>query len=130
MVLSKNKYNNKKVVIDDITFDSKAEARFYLNIKGSGLDYELQPKFLLQEAFKKNGKTYRKIEYIADFKIGNRIIDIKGVETEAFKIKRKIFEYKYQDFRLECLKECPKRFSQHATFGFIELDLYKKLLRK
>ena len=30
-------------------------------------DLELQPRFLLQESFKKNGKTYRKIEYVADF---------------------------------------------------------------
>lgn len=28
---------------------------------------QLQPRFLLQESFKKNGKTYRKIEYVADF---------------------------------------------------------------
>ena len=32
-----------------------------------GLELELQKVFELQEGFKKNGKTYRKIEYIADF---------------------------------------------------------------
>ena len=28
-----NKYSNKKVVLDGITFDSKAEAKYYLHLK-------------------------------------------------------------------------------------------------
>lgn len=69
---------------------------------------ELQPKFLLQESFKKKGKTYRKIEYIADFKYienGQVIVeDVKGMETKEFKIKRKLFEYKYPDLELKIIK--------------------------
>lgn len=67
-----NKYRNKKVQIDRYVFDSIAEGRRYrelalLERTGEITNLELQPKFLLLESFKKNGKTYRKIEYIADF---------------------------------------------------------------
>lgn len=67
-----NKYRNKKVIVDDYIFDSIQESRRYKELKlllraGEISNLELQPKFLLQDSFKKNGKTYRKIEYIADF---------------------------------------------------------------
>lgn len=67
-----NKYRNKKIVIDNIKFDSKLEANRYVELKllqraGKIKNLELQPRFLIQEGFKKNGKTFRKIEYVADF---------------------------------------------------------------
>lgn len=67
-----NKYRNKKVQVDMYVFDSKAESKRYKELAllekvGEICNLELQPRFLLQESFKKNGKTYRKIEYIADF---------------------------------------------------------------
>lgn len=67
-----NKYRNKKVVIDGIKFHSQAEGSRYLELKlltraKEISNLQLQPHFLLQEEFKKNGKTYKKIEYIADF---------------------------------------------------------------
>ena len=60
-----NKYRNKKVQIDRYVFDSIAEGRRYrelalLERAGEITNLELQPRFLLQESFKKNGKTYRK----------------------------------------------------------------------
>ena len=67
-----SKYQNKKTQIDMYVFDSIAESKRYkelalLEKAGQIKELKLQPKFLLQEGFKKNGKTYRKIEYIADF---------------------------------------------------------------
>lgn len=67
-----NKYRNKKTQVDMYVFDSIAESKRYkelalLQRAGEIQNLELQPRFLLQESFKKNGKTYRKIEYIADF---------------------------------------------------------------
>ena len=67
-----NKYRNKKVIVDDYIFDSIQESRRYKELKlllraGEISNLQLQPRFLLQEGFKKNGKTYRKIEYVADF---------------------------------------------------------------
>jgi len=81
-----NKYNNKKVQVDMYVFDSIAEARRYKELAllqkvGTIKELELQPKFLLQEGFKKNGKTYKPIYYIADFQYleGNKMIveDVK-----------------------------------------------------
>lgn len=108
-----NKYRNTKVVIDGIRFDSKAEGRRYQELKlllraGKIFDLKLQPRFLLIEGFKKNGKTWRKTEYVADFSYienGRRIVeDVKGKETDVFKIKHKLFEYKYPEFELRIVK--------------------------
>lgn len=94
-----SKYYNRKTTIDGITFDSKKEALRYQELKFLEIAEEihsltLQPKFVLQESFKHNGKTYRKIEYIADFSylIDDIIIieDVKGVQTDVFKIKEKM----------------------------------------
>lgn len=67
-----NKYRNKKVIVEDYVFDSIAESRRYKELKlllkaNKISDLKLQPRFLLQDSFKKNGKTFRKIEYVADF---------------------------------------------------------------
>ena len=108
-----NKYKNKKVQINCYVFDSIAESRRYkelalLEKAGEIENLQLQPKFLLQESFKKNGKTYRKIEYIADFMYEEKgkviVEDVKGMETKEFKIKRKLFEYKYPDLELKLIK--------------------------
>ena len=108
-----NKYRNKKVQVDMYVFDSIAESRRYKELKllekaGKIQNLELQPHFLLQEAFKKNGRTFRKIEYIADFKYienGKTIVeDVKGIQTDVFKLKYKLFEKKYQDLELKIIK--------------------------
>lgn len=108
-----NKYKNKKVQIDMYVFDSIAESRRYkelalLEKAGEIENLQLQPKFLLQDSFKKNGKTYRKIEYIADFmyKEKGKVIveDVKGKETEVFKLKHKLFEKKYPGLELRIIK--------------------------
>ena len=100
----KNKYNAKKTVIDGIKFDSKAEGKRYEVLKkrekaGEISGLTLQPRFTLQEKFKHDGKTIRKIEYIADFeytKNGQQTVeDVKGVKTDVYKLKKKIFLMKY-----------------------------------
>lgn len=107
-----NKYRNKKVIVDDYIFDSIQESKRYKELKlllkvGKIQDLELQPHFLLQESFRKNGKTYRKIEYIADFKYienGKTIVeDVKGLQTDVFKIKHKLFEKKYPELELRII---------------------------
>lgn len=67
-----NKYSNIKTVVDGIKFDSRKEANYYCELKlllrqGIIKDLVLQPRFELQPSFKLNGKTIRKIEYVADF---------------------------------------------------------------
>ena len=108
-----NKYRNQETVIDGIKFQSKKEANRYCELKllekaKEIEELKLQPKFILQEGFKKDGVTYRAITYVADFSYihkGKMIVqDVKGVETEVFKLKRKLFEYKYPDLKLELIK--------------------------
>lgn len=106
-----SKYHSKKVILDNIKFDSKKEKNRYEELKileQAGLikDIELQKVFELQPSFKKNGKTYRKITYKADFYYYdnhlNRYVveDVKGFKTEVYKIKKKLFEYVYKDMEL------------------------------
>lgn len=108
-----SKYNNKKTQIDMYVFDSTKEAKRYKELKlleraGEINNLELQPHFLLQESFRKNDKTYRKIEYVADFKYtenGKTIVeDVKGLQTEVFKIKHKLFEKKYPELELRIIE--------------------------
>lgn len=55
---TRSKYNAKKVVIDNIKFDSKAEAAYYQQLKllkltGEVTSFDLQPEFTLQDSFRK-----------------------------------------------------------------------------
>lgn len=107
-----SKYNNKKPEAYGRKWDSQMELEYYeylLQLKEQGrvVDIELQPKFLLQDKYIYKGKTVRKMEYIADFKViysdGNIIIwDTKGMVLNDFKLKFKILRFKYNDmdFRL------------------------------
>lgn len=100
-----SKYNSVKIEVDGLKFDSKLEAKYYEQLKWLEankqiLFFRIQPRYMLQEAFEKNGKKYRRIDYKADFEIHKldgtiEVVDVKGVETEAFKIKKKLFEKKY-----------------------------------
>lgn len=103
---SKSKYGAKKTVVDGIKFDSRLEAEHYASLKlleraGVIQNLTLQPRFLLQEGFKYQGHKERKIEYVADFQYeqDGRIIveDTKGFKTDIYKLKRKLFLYKYGD---------------------------------
>lgn len=127
------KYGSKKVEVDGYTFDSKIEARYYEQLKWllehkQIKGFRLQPRYTLLESFKKNGKTFRKIEYIADFEIHHldgsiEVVDVKGIETEAFRIKRKLFEKLYP-YQLSIVTYSKK------YGGWVELDELKKLRRK
>ena len=104
--VKQNKYKNKKVIYDGIKFDSNREMAYYIKLKmleqkGIIKDLELQKSFELQPSFKLNGKTYKKITYKADFSYVSvqdnklHIVDTKGFRTDVYKLKRKMFAYKY-----------------------------------
>ena len=105
-MITKNKYHNTKVIYNGIKFDSKKERARFITLKqlekaGIIKELELQKKFELQPSYKKNGKTIRAINYYADFYYydiikGKYIVeDTKGMKTEVYKLKKKLFEYKY-----------------------------------
>lgn len=94
-----SKYKNVKVKLDGITFDSKKEAVHYAYLKslekrGVITDLQLQTKL----DFKIDGKkifTYKPdFEYNDEF--GHHIIDVKGVQTPVFKLKKKLIEAQYK----------------------------------
>lgn len=112
------KYGNKKTPVQygdrTITFDSKKEAERFqeliaLQKAGEIVDIWIQYPFELQPAFEVNGHKYRAITYIADFvytkKDGSFVVeDVKGYRTEVYKIKRKMFAYKYKEEGIEVVE--------------------------
>lgn len=122
------KYKNKKVSVDDIQFDSTLESKYYKElvwlkqnkqIKG----FELQPVYILQDKFKKDGKTIRAIKYKGDFKVFNNdgtvhVIDVKGSKKmlkSDFKIKWKMLLCKFPDEIFKCL-------THEKGKGWVEID--------
>lgn len=109
------KYHNIKISVDGIKFDSKLEAERYAQLKmmeraGVIRDLELQPEYELIPSFKKDGKTWRKTVYKADFRYilceddKTIIEDVKGsisVITDVFRLKQKLFEYKYPELTIK-----------------------------
>ena len=89
------KYRNVKTEVDGITFDSRAEADRYRDLRvllnvGEIRGFDLQPSFLLP-----GGVRYRP-DFIVCGKDGVVWVeDVKGVETQAFKLKRKLWEQRY-----------------------------------
>ena len=104
-----NKYRNKKVVYDGMTFDSKKEGLHYLELKtlenlGVISELKCQVPFLLIDTQKINGKTYPKATYIADFTYiqdGKLIVeDVKSEITRknpVYRLKIKMLVYKYKE---------------------------------
>ena len=100
MAFSRKKYWNKKSYIGWYTFDSIAEWKRYIDLKilnqtWNITNLELQPKFVLQEAFVRNWKKINAITYIADFSYEKDwkiyVEDVKGVETSEYKLKKRLF---------------------------------------
>lgn len=111
-----SKYNAKKVEIDGIKFDSKAEGDYYLHLKQQVterqiLGFERQKRMLLQEGFNVEGVKgkIRPIFYVVDFIVTENdgtvtYIDVKGVETDVFKLKKKLFMKRYNTALLKVKK--------------------------
>lgn len=106
-----NKYHAQKTELDGITFDSRKEANRYALLKqqerfGLISNLKRQVSFELQPGYTNNqGKKIRPITYVADFvynESGEKVVeDVKGSKktlTDSYKIKRKLFEYKYPEY--------------------------------
>lgn len=104
---SKSKYNSRKVNVDGILFDSQAEANFYCRLKlllraGEIEGFCRQARFVITEG--KNGE--KGSEYVTDFIVflpdgKYRIVDVKGVKTDTFKLKIKCLREKYPKLKVE-----------------------------
>ena len=108
--MTRSKFGNRKPVFMGEKFDSNAERDYYLNLlarKQSGeiKSFKRQPRYMLQEAFRKNGKAIRAIEYVADFEIEYtdgriEVVDVKGFRTKDYMLKKKLFEWKYPNLTI------------------------------
>lgn len=124
------KYHNTKTVADGIKFDSKLEAERYAQLKmmeraGVIRGLELQPSFELIPSFRKNNKTWRRTVYKADFRYilaendKTIIEDVKGstaVITDVFRLKQKLFEYKYPEFTICIVTSKDIKFQKESKF--------------
>lgn len=99
----KSKYKNIITEVDGIKFSSIKEAKYYQQLcidmqNGRILGFCIQPTFILQ-AF---------VKYKADFivfgKNETKVIEIKGYETQLWKTKKKLFQAKYPEIKLEIIK--------------------------
>lgn len=103
----KSKYNNQKAEANGIKFDSKKEARRYMELRqletmGQISDLKLQHTFTLQEAFTtESGERIQAIKYIADFTYmedGKFVVeDVKSPATRSnpvYRMKNKMMAEK------------------------------------
>ena len=102
-----NKYHNRKVIVDGDTFDSQKEYRRFRELKllertGEITGLKRQVKYVLIRSQRDEyGKVIeRECSYYADFVYRDKqgrthVEDVKGVETEAFKIKKKLMLERY-----------------------------------
>lgn len=106
-----HKYGAKKTKIDGHTFASLAEANYYKQLKllqraGEVIEIILQPKYEIIPSYRgRNGRKVPATNYIADFRVTYKdgrqeIIDVKGVITPVYSLKKKMFEYRYPELTI------------------------------
>lgn len=129
-----SKYKAQKITYNGLKFDSKAECEYYQLLlkeekRGNIADIVLQPVFVLQDKYKKNNKTVKAITYKADFqyydlkKQKTVVVDVKGMPTEVANIKRKMFEFIYNEYELLWVVKNKKYGDEN---GWCEYDKLKK----
>ena len=137
MIPKKSKFGNKKVVVDDYKFDSKAEAAYYVMLRDRGYSfmpiagkYVAMQKFIpIQSAVTlKNGEKIQAVRYKADFVFYDglnieKVVDVKGYQDSESKLKMKMFakEYGY-----------PVTFAKydHRKGTFEEMSCFESLRRQ
>lgn len=98
----KNKYKNKKVTLDGITFDSKLEKYMYGLLNFHKIPFQLKPKWEIQAAFTYDGQAVRSIRMEPDFVISTTpgfdlaVVDTKGMITKEWKIKVKLLKNNFK----------------------------------
>lgn len=108
-----SKYGAKKTKVDEIIFDSRAEAKRYrelmlLKRAGEVTEVELQPSYVLMPGFKHKatGKRVQAITYKADFLVTyadghQEIEDVKGFINQVYALKKKLFMRAYPDLQIK-----------------------------
>lgn len=95
----RSKYGNQRLTFEGLSFDSKRELHRYVLLRemvrtGAISDLRRQVPFELAPGVSINGRRRPPLRYVADFVYRERgsaidtIEDVKGVVTEAYRIKR------------------------------------------
>ena len=94
------KYHSKKTIVDNVTFDSKREAKRYMDLKielkaGIISDLRLQPEypFLINDV--KIFSYFADFDYVSKVTTTVVIEDTKGFRTPIFRLKKKLIEAFY-----------------------------------
>lgn len=106
-----NKYHNTKTEIDGHVFDSQKEADYYWQLKmlkqaGEVTAIELQPAFTLSPGYRRGRKWIRPMVYRADFRVTYSdgrvvVVDVKGMRTKEYTLKKKLLLAKYPNLIFE-----------------------------
>jgi hypothetical protein len=104
-----SKFGNRRTVVDGITFDSAKEARRWQQLgleerAGHIYDLKRQVPFSITAVAAATGERKAVAKYFADFTYmriqndGDHVFvveDTKGVQTDVFKLKRKLVEHEH-----------------------------------
>jgi len=104
-----SKYNNRRVTLDGITFDSQAEARRYEQLRllqraGDISELNVHERIVIVPAELLDGKLERDLFYEADFTYvehGWRVVeDVKGVQTQLFRLKWRLLRQRWAGLKV------------------------------
>lgn len=90
---SKGKVRNaKKTIVEGIEFDSKLEAKCYVELKKVCKNVEIKKQLVLQNEFTFFDETIKPITWTPDFFLPdyNTIIETKGIPNESFPLRLKL----------------------------------------
>jgi hypothetical protein len=122
-VPKRHKYNARKVEIDGWTFDSKAEGDRYAALKhqvmaGMIRNLVIHPRFPIEV------RGIVICTYVADFGYIERaqlydrqvVEDVKGIPTEAYRLKKKLVKAAYPHLTLREVRKCRGSRSSRQQF--------------
>ena len=103
------KYNNKRVRVDGVLFDSQREAQRYSELKlmlqaGYILGFCRQPEFILMEGNEQESKITYSPDFIVFYPDRVEIEDVKGFESQQWERTFKMFRLKYPNLELKIIK--------------------------
>jgi len=98
-----SKYGNKKTEYNGVMFDSKKEAEYCATLdilKKASKKEDRVASYELQVPFQITLNKKKICKYFADFKVlyadgREEIVDVKGVKTDVYKIKKKLVEAQF-----------------------------------
>ena len=104
------KYRNIKAEYNGDVYDSRKEMRracaLDMLVRCGRIKFlERQKRFILQDGYvTRDRRKIRPISYIADFVYYDNdkkswvVEDVKGVRTDVYRLKRKMFEFRYPEY--------------------------------